>query len=288
MPGIPVNVEPGLATPESGPRQVAPPARRVREVVANDALGPYRVIGVDDADGPTPLPGQFYMLSADRGWGSADGGRPYLARAFSVARVRGPRLEFMLEVVGPGTRRLGELAPGDRLGIVGPLGIGFSSPGELTGTLAASALLVGGGIGTAPLAIWSEELAAQRRSVRALLGFRSAAFCAGADLIQGEVVLATDDGSRGHHGLVTELLESQLDSGHGELTVYSCGPPGMLEAVRGICVSRDVPAQLALEAPMACGFGACFGCVVRTREGYRRLCVDGPVVRADVLHEEWR
>ena len=90
--------------------------------------------------------------------------------------------------------------------------------------------------------------------------------------------MATDDGSVGHHGLVTDLLDDELDlDAHAE--VYACGPPAMLEAVRVLCAVRDIPAQLALESGMACGFGACFGCVVPTKHGYIRLCVDGPVRR---------
>ncbi|MFL5853035.1 MAG: dihydroorotate dehydrogenase electron transfer subunit, partial [Solirubrobacteraceae bacterium] len=101
-------------------------------------------------------------------------------------------------------------------------------------------------------------------------------------LMGGEVRLATDDGSAGHRGFVTELLAAGLD-GDDDVTVYACGPPPMLETVRAICAERDVPAQLALEAGMACGFGACFGCVVPTRDGYVRLCLDGPVLDAAAL-----
>ena len=93
-------------------------------------------------------------------------------------------------------------------------------------------------------------------------------------------LIATDDGSSGHHGLVTELLARHLDS-HAE--IYGCGPPAMLEAVRALCAEHGIPAQLALESGMACGFGACFGCVVPTRQGYLRLCVDGPVLDAELL-----
>jgi len=100
--------------------------------------------------------------------------------------------------------------------------------------------------------------------------------------MSGEVELATDDGSAGHAGLVTELLGDALER-DPNVTVYACGPPPMLETVRALCAERDVPAQLALESGMACGFGACFGCVVPTRTGYVRLCVDGPVLEAAAL-----
>ena len=89
--------------------------------------------------------------------------------------------------------------------------------------------------------------------------------------------MATDDGSVGHRGFVTELLSAELGC-DPRAEVYACGPPPMLEAVRALCAEHDVPAQLALESGMACGFGACFGCVVPTKNGYIRLCVDGPVV----------
>ena len=94
--------------------------------------------------------------------------------------------------------------------------------------------------------------------------------------------MVTDDGSVGRQAFVTELLREELDA-NPAVTVYACGPPPMLEAVRALCAERAVPAQLALESGMACGYGACFGCVVPTREGYVRLCVDGPVLDAAEL-----
>ena len=94
--------------------------------------------------------------------------------------------------------------------------------------------------------------------------------------------MATDDGSVGHHGLVTELLAAALGEDE-HVEVYACGPPPMLEAVRRLCAEVETPAQLALESGMACGFGACFGCVVPTRAGFVRLCVDGPVLDAAAL-----
>jgi NAD(P)H-flavin reductase len=133
-------------------------------------------------------------------------------------------------------------------------------------------------VGIAPLMIWGDVLGP---AAVTLLGFRDAAHAAGAALIPGARV-ATDDGSAGHHGLVTELLAAELGPA---VEVYACGPPPMLEAVRALCAEHDVPAQLALESGMACGFGACFGCVVPTRDGYVRLCVDGPVLDAAALAE---
>lgn len=282
-----LEIEVGLAAPEPGPRVVAPFGRRRCRVRANESAGVYRLVGADDPDGPAPLPGQFYMLSAADGWGEGEGQRPYLARAFSVCRRRGKRLDFLVEDLGPGTRKLARLARGDDLWLVGPLGIGFSEPGAISPTRAKrQALLVGGGAGVAPLVIWKEALEEAGVPVRVLLGFRSAPYCGAAELLGKDVALATDDGSVGHRGLVTELLEAELERVSDQV-VYACGPPRMLEAVRRACADREVPAQLALEEAMACGFGACFGCVVRTRTGFRRLCVDGPVVLASDLDRSW-
>jgi dihydroorotate dehydrogenase electron transfer subunit len=258
-------------------RTLAPLGRRLAEVTEHRRVGAYDVLACADPDGPAPDPGQFYMLAAAARWGGGDGERPFLPRAFSVLRAGSGTLEFMLEDVGPGTARLAELRPRDGLWLAGPFGIGFAAPREHR-----RPILVGGGVGTAPLAIWQDRLGPD---TIALLGFRDAAHASGAQLLAGARV-ATHDGSVGHQGLVTDLLAAELGADpHAE--VYACGPPGMLEAVRALCAGRGVPAQLALESGMACGYGACFGCVVPTRNGYVRLCVDGPVLDAadlDAVH----
>jgi NAD(P)H-flavin reductase len=266
-----------LASGERGP---APFGVRALRISARLELGAYVVLRIDDPDGPDPRPGQFYMLRAAERWGGGPGERPFLPRAFSVlrARRRGAELEleFLLEAVGPGTARLCELSEGDQLNVVGPLGIGFSAPRG-----GRRPLLVGGGVGIAPLAIWRDELTSGPLVPCVLLGFRDADHAAGAELLPGARV-STDDGSSGHRGLVTELLTAELDA-DPRAAVYACGPPPMLEAVRRLCAEREVPAQLALEAGMACGFGACFGCVVPTARGLIRLCLEGPVLEAAEL-----
>ncbi|MGP0036425.1 MAG: dihydroorotate dehydrogenase electron transfer subunit [Solirubrobacteraceae bacterium] len=252
----------------------APFRCRAATITARESHGTYVVIRCQDPTGPRPRPGQFYMLRTAERWGGGEGERPFLPRAFSVLRIRERELQFLIEEVGPGTRRLAELEPGEELLLLGPLGNGFAPPREHR-----QPLLVGGGVGIAPLAIWQDEL---NGPTPTLLGFRDAAHAAGAALLT-DALIATDDGSVGHHGLVTELLAEELDERAEEFEVYACGPPAMLEAVRLACVERDVPAQLALESGMACGFGACFGCAVPTRDGYIRLCLDGPVLDAEVL-----
>lgn len=272
------------------PRTLAPPERRVAPVAANERVGAYSLITVLDSDGPAhPQPGQFYMLAAAEGWGGGGDERPYLPRAFSHARAQptpeGVELSFLLEAIGPGTERLARLEPGEGLALVGPLGIGFRPA-----TQSCPPLLVGGGIGAAPIVCLQDELigaagpgAPGEVGPTALLGFRSAEFAEAAGLFRGGVEVATDDGSAGRHALVTELLREELENVGGQATVLACGPPPMLEAVRLLCASHRCPAQLAMESGMACGFGACFGCVVPTKSGYVRLCLDGPVLDADQL-----
>jgi dihydroorotate dehydrogenase electron transfer subunit len=258
----------------------APFGRRLLTVSANEQLGAYRVLHAVEADEGgewAPDPGQFAMLATAERWGAGEDERPYLPRAFSYARWLDGEAQFLLEDVGPGTHRLCELRAGDGLWLLGPLGHGFSALPR-----GRRALLVGGGVGIAPLAIWQDRLVEDGARMTVLLGFRDGAHAEGAGLLTG-AQLASDDGSIGHHGLVTDLLITELDR-DPHAVVYACGPPPMLEAVRALCAAREIPAQLALEAGMACGFGACFGCVVPTRAGaYARVCVDGPVLDADLL-----
>jgi dihydroorotate dehydrogenase electron transfer subunit len=283
---------PGVAAPvgaaESG-RTTAHFGRRRLRVTGIDELGAYRVLRVADPDGSEGLPraGQFAMLAAVERWGGGNDERPYLARAFSIARCRDGEAHYLMEDVGPGTGRLCELVAGDEVWVLGPLGQGFTAPRD-----ARRAVLVGGGVGIAPLAIWQDELehgsgrsrgsADSSPEATVLLGFRDGPRAQGAALLRGARV-ATDDGSAGHHGLITDLLAQELER-DAHATVYACGPSPMLEAVRALCATAGVPAQLALEAGMACGFGACYGCVVPKRDGgYLRVCVDGPVIDAAEL-----
>ena len=266
-------------------RVMAPAGRRLAEVVANRASGGYRIFSALDSDGPEPRPGQFYMLAAARDWSSRDA-RPYLPRAFSVAQAAsqpdGVRLDFLVEAVGPGTERLARLETGEGLWLTGPLGRGFSAPGDLVPD-SAGAILVGGGIGIAPLAIWRSRLGDAGTPARVLLGFRDEAHAGGLELFDcSEIRLASEDGHAGHRGYVTDLLAVLLEGDDAaSAAVYACGPPAMLEAVRVMCADRGATAELAMETPMACGFGACMGCAVPLAAGgYMRLCVDGPIVEA--------
>jgi NAD(P)H-flavin reductase len=248
----------------------APLGRRRIPVIGRRTYGPYVVLVALDTQARA-APGQFYMLAAAERWGGGAGERPYLGRAVSIMRAGEDGLvEFLLEDVGPGTGRLCELDAGHEMAVVGPLGNGFTAP-----TAGAAPLLVGGGIGIAPLVALQECWGG-----RALLGFRDGEHAKAAELFTAPQI-ATDDGSVGHKGFVTTLLDDALAT--ESKPIYACGPPAMLTEVKAAAATHEVGAQLALEAPMACGFGACYGCVVATVDGYRRVCVDGPVFDAVVL-----
>jgi len=274
----------------------APFGRRLCEVSENRVSAGYRVFSLLDREGPEPVAGQFYMLAAEQ-HAEQRGGRPFLPRAISVAETApaagGVRLDFLVEGVGPGTDRLCALAPGERVWVNGPLGNSFREPGAVNSD-AAGAILVGGGIGIAPLALLRRRFSERGVPLRVLLGFRNRRHSGGLELFCGsggdlcpEVRLASEDGHAGHQGYVTDLLAAMLAGDDaGSAVVYSCGPPAMLEAVRVLCAERGVPCELAMESPMACGFGACFGCAVPKPEGgYLRLCVDGPVLAGDRVAE---
>lgn len=270
----------------------APWGRRLCEVVESRDSGGYRVFSLLDPEGPEPEPGQFYMLATGRHWGEG-GQRPFLPRALSVADAAategGIRLDFLIEGIGPGTDRLCELVSGEEVWVNGPLGNSFSSPRELSQD-AAGAILVGGGIGIAPLALLRRRFAERGVPTQILLGFRDRAHSGGIDDLFSncQLGLTSDDGHIGERGYVTDLLGAMLaGSDASSAAVYACGPPAMLDAVAALCGARGTACELAMEAPMACGYGACFGCAVPKPggDGYIRLCVDGPVIRPGAASE---
>lgn len=212
-------------------------------VVGAEQIGPYVLLRLERGGLEPGAPGQFFMLEAP--------GR-VLPRPMSLCQARPGELAFLIDPIGPGTRALCALRPGEEIHALGPLGNGFDLDVERP-------LLVAGGIGIAPMPYLSETLG----GAPAVLGFRTAFHAEAAALLPGADVVVEPR-------LVTELLPD--DPGD----VLACGPEPMLEVLRDL-----VPgAQLAWEAPMACGYGACFGCVVETEGHYERLCVSGPVLRA--------
>jgi dihydroorotate dehydrogenase electron transfer subunit len=219
---------------------------------------------------PLHRPGQFAMLQLDPERVHRD---PLLPRPMAIYRRQGDILEFRFKVVGRGTAILARATPGSPLAVVGPLGNGFEPPRR-------DCVLVGGGTGIASL---YELAAAVPDRVRVALGGRSRADVLGLgdfEALGVELQVATEDGSAGRRGLVTELLELRADR-----EVLACGPPGMLARVHALARAAGARCLVSLESPMACGFGICLGCVVPTRAGLRYVCTHGPVFEADDL--EW-
>ena len=218
-------------------------SRRNCRVTGTEPVGLYTLVRVERNGLEPGIPGQFFMLEAP--------GR-LLPRPFSVCLAPPGELAFLVDVVGPGTQAIAAREPGDEIAVFGPLGNGYRLDVERP-------LLVGGGIGIAPLPYLAEQLGG---SPRIVAGFRSAEHAAAASLLPGAEVVVDPV-------LVTELIDPDMD-------VLACGPEPMLRAVAAIAPR----AQLAWEAPMACGYGACYGCVVEIDGALKRLCVEGPVLAA--------
>lgn len=221
------------------------------------------------------LPGQFVNIKV------SDGVEPLLRRPLSIHGTAGSRVRLFYEVVGAGTRLLSNRRRGELLDIIGPLGNSFSLPGKLQGVKFQPPILVAGGMGGAPLVFLAKKIRSSRPLV--LIGARtkSKLLCSREFKALGcQVKIATDDGSSGFKGRVTELLRQLLRqevSGVRRSVIYACGPRPMLKAVRKIACENNIDSQLSMEEHMACGIGACLGCVVATKSGYKRVCKDGPV-----------
>jgi NAD(P)H-flavin reductase len=218
-------------------------SRRSCRVTGSERIGLYTLVRVERNGLEPGVPGQFFMLEAP--------GR-LLPRPFSVCLAPPGELAFLVDVIGPGTGAIAALDAGDEIAVFGPLGNGYRLDVERP-------LLVGGGIGIAPLPYLAEQLGG---SPRVVAGFRTAEHAEAASLLPGAEIVVDPV-------LVTELVDPEMD-------VLACGPEPMLRAVGAIAPR----AQLAWEAPMACGYGACYGCVVEIDGALKRLCIEGPVLAA--------
>jgi len=215
------------------------------DVTGSEQVGPYTLLRVRRGGIDPGVPGQFFMLEAP--------GRP-LPRPMSLCLAPPGELAFLIDPIGPGTRALCALETGDPISLVGPLGNGYRLEVDRP-------LLVGGGIGIAPLPYLSEAL----NGPPAILGFRTAAHAEAAALLPSAQVV-----------IDPIVVTDAMPSGHD---VLACGPEPMLEAVARL----EPSAQLAWEAPMACGYGACYGCAVEIDGELKRLCVEGPVLDAEAV-----
>jgi dihydroorotate dehydrogenase electron transfer subunit len=242
-------------------------------------------------------PGQFFMVKEP---GTND---PLLGRPFALYDTweeagEPTGIDFGYVAIGKLTNLMTHWSPGDPVELWGPLGNGFPDPG------AGHLMMVAGGIGQTPFLAVSREalglktygdpsrqLTETPSKFTLAYGARSQEFLAGIPefTMDGlDLQIATDDGSTGHHGFVTELLERAIQSATPPDRVFCCGPEPMMHAVQTICLREQLPLWLSLESPMACGFGACFSCVVPLRQDdgswdYKRSCVEGPVFAGEKL-----
>ena len=224
------------------------------------------------------LPGQFIMVHVGAGYD------PLLRRPFSIHRVKEEYIQILFKVVGKGTLILSEKKAGEKADLIGPLGKGFK-------LVSGRKILVGGGLGIAPLLFLASIMQKQKETqgeVRVMLGacdrVEIEPFCQEFANTGAQVIIATDNGSLGHCGFVTELLLQDIEKDYPKKTqVYSCGPYPMMAKVASICKEAHLNCQVSLETMMACGLAACLGCAVPSAEKgnkYLHVCKDGPVFEA--------
>ena len=239
--------------------------------------GLYHVLTFDHPEGSAALPGQFAMVRGAE-WGDA----PLLPRPMSYL-TSGTTPSILIKVIGEGTLRMGRAEPGEPFTLLGPLGRPWRAP-----TPGRRTVFVAGGVGVAPILFYARALAAHRGAGPkpiAIYGGRSARDLPLDDelLELCELTVTTEDGSRGVRGRVTDVLVDLLGP---DREVYTCGPDRMMAKVAELCAKRDVPCDVSLETPMACGYGVCLGCPVPTTEsGYLYACMEGPCV--DARRVDW-
>jgi dihydroorotate dehydrogenase electron transfer subunit len=244
-------------------------------------------------------PGQFVTLRVSEGY------QPLLRRPFSIHRiVHSPQsivqrkskdlkqecIEILYEVVGKGTELLSKKKPGQYLDILGPLGKGFSVSDS------RYSLLVGGGMGIAPLLFLAQRLIGQTAKAKHLIPLVLIGAKTKKQLLAQKefaslgcsVKIATDDGSAGFNGQATDLLKHLLSRiKYRESSIYACGPELMLSKIAGIARQRNIPAQISLDEYMACGLGVCLGCMIKTKNGQKLVCRDGPVFDASEISTKY-
>jgi dihydroorotate dehydrogenase electron transfer subunit len=255
------------------------------QITRKEIWGEYFLLSMESpAIADDAQPGQFLMVRVSKH------SHPLLRRPFSIFSAEGKTVEIFFQKVGLGTELLSEKQEGDTIDILGPLGKGFSANQELRDSHLA---LLGGGRGIAPLYFLSRKLKARGAAARIFYGGKSLQDLPIKERFEkngSALSCATEDGSFGTKGLVTEVFEAELNSGFAVSRIYACGPELMLQKIAAIAAASNIPAELSLESMMGCGFGACWGCVKKIKKdrtfGWNKICEEGPVLNAeDIIWE---
>jgi dihydroorotate dehydrogenase electron transfer subunit len=246
----------------------------------------YRLFSfIDSHIARAAQPGQFLMIRVTETY------EPFLPRPMSVHRIiknkkgEAEGFQVLFKIAGKGTKLLAEKTEGEQLQILGPLGKGFRID-----KTCSEALIVAGGIGVAPMVFLIEELARTSAKIKAFIGGATSQDLPALNIFKKhahDLFITTEDGSQGKKGMITESFEKYLTNGNKAKNsiIYACGPKGMLKQVASLSNKYKLPCQLSFESRMACGLGACLGCVIKTKSGhnnyhYKRVCVEGPVFNA--------
>lgn len=224
---------------------------------------------------PCVKPGQFVHMRMP-GFGGHILRRPF--SVFDVDENIGT-ISVLYQVVGQGTAHMFDMQTGQYANCIGPVGHGWQVPQR-----ARNIMLVGGGIGSAPLYMLAKVISADKRDVHVVLGAQNADMLASEPYFSElplELHICTDDGSKGHHGFTTDVARDLIaQASDGFDYIATCGPAPMLRGMAMLASEYDIPCEVSMEERMACGIGACLGCVVDTFDGRKRACVDGPIFDA--------
>ncbi len=246
------------------------------EIISNKVVGDgfYRLTVRSHSWAKSARAGQFAHIRVGKGL------EPLLRRPISIHGLDDrDAIAFLYQAKGAGTALLAAKRTGETIDAIGPAGNGFTVDARFR-----RIILVGGGIGVAPLMFLAQAYRAKGTAVTVLLGARSKdclTCLADFKSLGCQVTVTTDDGSQGHRGYVTDILEQHISAGPGPVAIFACGPTVMMRRAATIAGLYDVFCEVSLEERMACGVGACLGCAVMTTTGYRRVCADGPVFSAE-------
>lgn len=246
--------------------------QKIVKILSNSEIAPfhYRMAFLERTLAKKILPGQFIHVKIN------DSLEPFLRRPFSVFNYDNEKVEILYKVVGGGTKILSEKIAGGKLDIIGPLGNPFLIPREKD----TINILVGGGMGIAPMYPLAKELAKKKRNLLVLIGAKTKKFLICINdfkKLKAEICITTDDGTFGKKGFISEELRKILPKLKSRAIIFTCGPNPMIEEISRIAKSYNIPCQVSLEEKMACGIGTCLGCAVLTKSGYKNVCSDGPV-----------